>query len=131
MQRFAGYLNHINRVGDAMGESRGGVEDKLLKDSYTRVFEHGVWMTPAHTFQSALTSRQLKLKPKRANIAGLQLADLLGHPVKQWVLRDAGHVIKESPPFAKRLMEVVTGKFNAHLYDKRIDGYGTVLYPKN
>jgi hypothetical protein len=70
LQRFAGYLNHINRVGDVMAESRGGVEDRLLKESYTRVYERGVWMTASHVFQSALTSRELKLKPKSANIAG-------------------------------------------------------------
>ncbi len=37
LQRFAGYLNRINRVGDVMAEARGGAEDTLLKDSYTRV----------------------------------------------------------------------------------------------
>ena len=86
LQRFAGYLNHINRVGDIMGEARGGREDRLLKESYSRVFQRGVWMTRTEVFQSALTSSELKLKPKNANISGLQLADLLGHPVKQWAL---------------------------------------------
>lgn len=33
LQRFAGYLNHINRVGDVMAEARGGNEDILLADS--------------------------------------------------------------------------------------------------
>ena len=33
-------------------------------------------------------------------------------------------------PFAKRLMEVVEPKFNRHLYDKRLEGYGAVLFPK-
>jgi hypothetical protein len=42
LQRFAGYLNHINRVGDVMAESRGGREDRLLKESYAHVFERGV-----------------------------------------------------------------------------------------
>jgi hypothetical protein len=41
LQRFAGYLNHINRVGDILGEARGGREDRLLKESYARVFERG------------------------------------------------------------------------------------------
>lgn len=50
LQRFAGYLNHINRVGDILGESRGGREDRLLKESYSRVFERGVWMTRSDTF---------------------------------------------------------------------------------
>ena len=50
LQRFASYLNHVNRVGDVMGESRGGREDRLLKESYSRIFEHGVWHTNMHYF---------------------------------------------------------------------------------
>jgi hypothetical protein len=130
LQRFAGFLNHINRVGDVLGESRGGTEDRLLKDSYSWVYERGAWRTPAHTFQAALTSKELKLKPKSANIAGLQLADLLGHPVKRWVLRQLGHDPGGFAPFAERLMEVVEPKFNRHLYDGRVQGYGYVLYPR-
>jgi hypothetical protein len=130
LQRFAGFLNHINRVGDVLGESRGGREDRLLKESYSRVFERGVWMTRSDVFQSALTSSELKLKPKSANIAGLQLADLLGHPVKQWALKKFGHAADDPPPFAQRLMEVVEGKLNRHLYDDRVEGYGVVLFPR-
>jgi hypothetical protein len=86
LQRFAGYLNRINRAGDVMAEARGAKEDRLLEDSYTRVYQHGAWgFTSAEFFQSALTSRKLKLREKKANISGLQLADLLAHPAKQWV----------------------------------------------
>jgi predicted RNA-binding protein YlxR (DUF448 family) len=130
LQRFAGYLNHINRVGDVMAEARGGVEDRLLKESYTRVYERGVWVTPAKHFQSALTSRELKLKQKSANISGLQLADLLGHPAKMWVLRRYGLVNEDLASFGQRLMEIVESKFNRQLYNNKLDGYGIVLYPK-
>lgn len=86
-------------------------------------------MTRSEVFQSALTSKELKLKPKSANIAGLQLADLLGHPVKQWTLRHFGHTAEQPAPFAARLMEVIEGKFNRQLYDDRLEGYGVVLFP--
>ena len=33
-------------------------------------------------------------------------------------------------PFSARLMQAVRGKFNAHLYDGRVKGYGKVLYPE-
>jgi hypothetical protein len=131
LQRYAGYLNHINRTGDVMAESRGGKEDRLLKESYTYVFERGVWAMQAQSFQSALTSGALKLKPKAANISGLQLADLLGHPVKNWVLQKHGLLTGDDlAPFAKRLLEIAENKMNRHLYDGRIEGYGTVLYPR-
>lgn len=130
LQRYAGFLNHVNRVGDVMAESRGGEEDRLLKDSYTRVYEHGAWEVRHNTFQAALSSCQLKLKTKHANISGLQLADLLGHPVKQWVLKQEGILTENLAPFAEKLMEIVEKKLNCHLYDGRVRGYGYVLYPK-
>ena len=79
--------------------------------------------------QGALTSRQLKLKPKSANLSGLRLADLLGYPVKHWVLKQNGFLEEELSPFAQRIIEVVRAKFNCHPYDGRIEGYGWVLYP--
>jgi len=131
LQRFAGYLNRINRVGDVMAEARGRREDLLLQESYTRVYEHGSWgVTSAASFQAALSSRQLKLREKKANISGLQLADLLGHPAKMWALRHYGIVKEEPAPFASRLMKIVEEKFNRQLYNNKLEGYGIVLYPK-
>jgi hypothetical protein len=131
LQRFAGYLNHINRIGDVMAEARGGKEDLLLQESYTRVYTHGIWgVTSGAYFQSALSSRQLKLRGKKTNISGLQLADLIGHPTKMWVLRYYGIVQDEPAPFAGRLMNLVERKFNRQLYKNRMEGYGFVLYPQ-
>ncbi len=130
LQRYVGYLNHSNRIGDVMAEARGGKEDRRLKKSYVHVYERGVWMTGGHVFQAGLSSREIKLKTKQANIAGLQLSDLLAHPVKQWVLQKYGLWEGALPPFSMRLMEVVVEKFNCHLYDGRVEGYGYVLYPK-
>jgi hypothetical protein len=131
LQRYAGFLNHINRMGDLMAEARGGVEDRLLKESYTRVYEQGIWgVTSAGYFQAALSSSQLKLSGKQANISGLQLADLLGHPAKMWVLMHYGMIEENPAPFAKRLMKIVEHKFNRQLYNNRLEGYGIVLYPR-
>ena len=131
LQRFSGYLNHINRIGDVMAEARGGTEDLLLKESYSRVYEQGVWgVTSSGYFQSALSSRQLKMRGKKANISGLQLADLLAHPTKMWTLKHYGLISEEPAPFAKRLMKIVEQKFNHHLYTNKLEGYGIVLYPQ-
>jgi hypothetical protein len=130
LQRYCGLLNHINRQGDVMAESRGGTEDRLLKDSYRHVYDNGAWMNSATFFQQALTTRELKVKPKGANIAGLQLADILAHPVRQAILRGKGRIDRGQGPFGRRLLEVAEPKFNRHLYDGRVEGYGKVLYPK-
>jgi len=130
LQRYCGFLNHVNRCGDVLAESRGGREDRLLMDSYARVHAQGVWMSPATMFPQALTSKQLKVKNKSANIAGLQLADLLCNPIRQAVLREQGHLTEDAAPFAARLMPIVDRKFNRHLYDGRVEGYGKVFFPK-
>jgi hypothetical protein len=58
------------------------------------------------------------------------LADLLGHPVKQWVLKNNNFLEEELSTFAQRIVDIVHSKFNRHLYDGHIEGYGWVLYPK-
>ncbi len=131
LQRYAGYLNHINRVGDTMAESRGRIEDHLLAESYSAIYQRGTWKTGASFFQGALSSWELKLKQKSANIAGLQLADMLGHPVKQYILWRYGFIPEnELGKFGRRLLPIIEAKFNRHLYEGRIEGYGYVLYPK-
>ncbi|MCC6489348.1 MAG: DUF3800 domain-containing protein [Candidatus Hydrogenedentes bacterium] len=132
LQRYCGFLNHISRQGDVMAESRGAREDRLLSSSYEFVYDRGVWgVTKASFFQSALTSRQLKLKSKQANIAGLQLADLLAHPVRQSMLLERGRVPGPLGRFAEKLMPVIETKFNRHLYKDRVRGYGKVFFPEN
>lgn len=130
LQRYAGYLNHINRIGDVMAETRGKKEDGLLQLSYSRVYQHGVWgVTSAGFFQSALSSNSIKLQNKRANISGLQLSDILAHPTKIWALKRFGLINDNLAPFAQRLMGITESKFNRHLYNGKIDGYGVVHYP--
>ncbi len=80
VERYVLWLKRNHATGDVMAESRGGREDRRLKDSFERVYERGSDFVHAEEFSIYLTSRQLKVKPKANNIAGLQLADLLAHP---------------------------------------------------
>lgn len=131
LQRYCGFLNHINRCGDVMAESRGGHEDRLLKDSYMWVYQRGLFgRTNAAFFQQALTSKELKVKPKSANLAGLQLADLLANPLRKAMLIEERKVQGTLAPFAERMLETVEHKFNHHLYKGQVEGYGKVLFPK-
>ena len=47
-----------------------------------------------------------------------------------WALRHYGILNDQPAPFAARLMDIVEQKFNRHLYNDKLDGYGIVLYPK-
>ncbi len=79
VERYVLWLRQRDARGDVMSESRGGKEDRRLKESFERVFEQGSDFVPPDQFDARLTSRQLKVKSKANNIAGLQLADLIAH----------------------------------------------------
>jgi len=130
LQRYCGYLNHLNRSGDVMAESRGGQEDTILKNAYTHIYTHGDMHHQSEFYKRALTSKELKVKPKTANISGLQLADLLAYPVRQEILLEHGKIEDPGEVFGKRVCATLAGKYNRHLYNGQVAGYGKVLFPK-
>ena len=76
----ARWLQKMMAEGDVIAESRGKQDDQRLKASFERIYVSGSDFVESDVFTSHLTSRQLKVKTKRTNIAGLQLADLIAHP---------------------------------------------------
>ncbi len=112
LERFVFFLNRKEASGDVMAESRGGKEDTRLKRSFARLYETGTQFVAADQFQKALTSSQLKVKPKANNISGLQVADLLAHPSRNEVLNEQGLLSREIAPFAKRVIEILQRKYD-------------------
>jgi hypothetical protein len=86
LERYCGFLNFYNAQGDVLAESRGGTEDHQLKQAYRVIYNAGTQQRDAEFFRRGLTSLEIKLKPKLANVAGLQLSDLLAYPSKQEIL---------------------------------------------
>jgi len=80
VERYVLWLEQREAIGDVMAESRGGKEDRRLKDSFARLYEEGTDYVRPTKLAKYLTSKQLKVKPKSNNIAGLQIADLIAHP---------------------------------------------------
>ncbi|MZP56757.1 MAG: hypothetical protein GT600_15035, partial [Bacteroidales bacterium] len=70
-----------------MVESRGAKEDMRLKRSFRRIMESGTHNLSAEDLSTHLTSLELKVKSKQANIAGLQVADMVAHPARRWCFR--------------------------------------------
>ncbi|MDX9709517.1 MAG: DUF3800 domain-containing protein [Trichloromonas sp.] len=77
LERYWFFLNEHGAKGDVMAESRGGKEDMRLKDSFAKLWAEGTEYISSERFHTVLTSKQLKVKNKTNNVAGLQLADLL------------------------------------------------------
>jgi len=126
LDRFSGWLNYKNAVGDVMAEARGREEALQLRQAYQRVYESGTLMFGHEHHQRALTSREIKIQDKRANIAGLQLADLLAYPIKQACLVERGLIADPGDIFGKRVVQAVENKFNVNELTAKIVGYGKV-----
>ncbi len=97
-----------------MAESRGGKEDTRLKHSFEGLWQQGTDFVDPDRFQSRLTSKKLKIKPKANNISGLQLADILAHPSRNEILFEQNLLSKNIAPFAKNVIEILQKKYYQH-----------------
>ena len=126
LERYALFLKRNNFVGDVMAESRGGKEDTRLKKSFKKLYDDGTDFIDSTTFQKYLTSCELKIKPKKNNIAGLQLCDLLAHPSRREILLENNKMSDNRKDLmAEKICKILETK-----YDK-VSGkvYGKKLLP--
>lgn len=126
LERYGGWLDRFHSVGDVMAESRGREEDLQLKQAYRNLYTAGTHFVPHARFQRVLTSRDIKFSNKQADIAGLQLADVLAHPVRAHCLAERGLASRPAAGFGSEMVAAVLPKFNCHAFHGRIDGYGRV-----
>ncbi len=130
LERFVLCLGQIQQRGDVLVESRGGREDDQLKRAYEYLYTRGTSYVSASRFQERLTSSQLKVKPKSANIAGLQLADLLAHPSRREVLISSALLRDSRTTFGDQICAILhQGKYYCHPQTGQIAGYGQKLLP--
>ena len=128
MERYVVWLQSEDATGDVMAESRGGNEDKRLKRSFERVYEEGSEWVPPALIQARLTSRQLKVKPKSNNIAGLQLADLIAHAsFKAGLARRNGEALSEN--FGGQIAQILEASKYYRSSSGHVDGWGRKWLP--
>ena len=127
MERYCGFLRFHNTKGDVLAEGRGGQEDFQLKNAYKRIYDSGTLFRPADFFQQTLTSKEIKIKLKSANIAGTQIADLLAHPIKQEILLEKKILNTYEDKFGPKICERIRGKHNRRFRSDKVDGYGKVF----
>ena len=127
-ERYVLWLQNHKAAGDVMAESRGGKEDRRLKDSFERAYEHGSDFVQPDAFASSLTSRQLKVKAKANNVAGLQLADLIAHPsFRASLARHSREALADN--FGGQIAAILeASKYNRSPQGK-IDGWGRKWLP--
>jgi Protein of unknown function (DUF3800) len=129
LERYVQLLQRMGQVGDVMAESRGKRENMRLERAYRYIYNHGSDHVSAKVFQTHLSSKEIKMESKKANVSGLQMADMIANPscrslicykTKTEMTAEFGRQIVETLTRVKYLKNPATGK---------IEGWGTKWLP--
>ena len=125
LERYVQWLERTGNVGDVLAESRGKKENMQLEKAYSYVFKNGTDHVPASLFQKRLSSKDLKLQPKTANVTGLQLVDLIANPsCRDLICRKMGQVMLA--PYGTGVVAILTkNKYLKSPASGKIEGWGT------
>jgi hypothetical protein len=128
LERYAASMERVDKVGDVLAESRGTKPDQELKNAYQGVYENGTLWVGREVFQRRLTSKELKLRRKSDNVAGLQIADLIAHPsFKATLARHRNEPLPEG--FGGRIAAILEdGKYRCSPTGK-VEGWGRKCLP--
>jgi hypothetical protein len=117
VERFCFEIGRNPGGGVIVAEKRGPTLDRELDLAWLNLKIQGTRFLQATDIEERVLG--LSLRPKSANLAGLQLADLVVTPIGRHVL---GKPTKED-------WQIVSGKFRRDRAGKA-DGYGLVVLPK-
>lgn len=121
IERYYMFLQDHQAKGDVMIESRNNSQDKELKQLYNSIYAAGT--NRIKNLKDLITSGELKIKPKASNISGLQIADIISGPIRQYVLANYYSEKTFESSFCKKLFETVQPKIRQSATGK-ILGYG-------
>lgn len=129
VERYVRWMARNNLHGDVVAEARFKKVDKKLKASFDRLYRLGSPQMSPGQMQARLTSKNLGLFPKKANVAALQLADLLAHPSARYMRR--ARAGEEQPnDFGNEVVKILLdAKYARNPWTKIIEGWGTKWLP--
>jgi hypothetical protein len=127
IERYYRFLLDRQSIGDVMFESRGGKEDTRLKRSFSTIYEKGTNYINGEEFNKIFSSKELKVKPKSANISGLQVADLLAFPSRKFIFDYYGLNQSDKVTFNDNIIEIIKPKYFKR--GNKIEGYGFKILP--
>jgi hypothetical protein len=116
LERAYSYLNDQGASGQLTNivvEQRGINEDKDLKLAFSRIIDNGNWHGKHLPFEIIFAN-------KKTNSCGLQIADLVAHPIGRYVL---------DPEKENRSFKILEKKFLGRNGKK--EGYGLKIFPKS
>jgi hypothetical protein len=134
MQRYQYWMQDASRLeghvvtGDILAEARGGREDRTTKETY-RLIYCGKGYNRLLDADKYYSSKEIKLKKKKDNIAGLQFVDLISHPARRYILSKNGlaNNLKQTS-FEQSVVNILV-KTKFRRKKGIIEGAGTVFFP--
>ncbi len=129
LERYYYFLKSRKGVGDVMAEAIGLKPDRALSARYERVYQNGTLDLKAAELQSVLTSKEIKIKPKKDDIAGLQLADLLAKPSFDHC-RSIYADVPAPRGFVSSICAIMEDEKYYRQTNGQIDGYGRIWRPR-
>ena len=128
IERYVLWLKDKRARGDVMAEARNKKPDKRLKKVFSYFYSNGTAHVREEEIAAYLTSRELKLKPKAANICGLQIADLIASPSAAYVrsLHGAGHA---PVGFGARIIKILIAQKYRRSGSGKLPGWGIKWLP--
>jgi len=111
LERYVMHLSDLGSTGDVMVETRQKADNEKLAAAYRYFYDHGSDWIDSSRAQRILTTRELKIRAKDTNIAGLQIADLLAHP--SFRAYQSEHLnVPMTAPFGSKVAEILrNGKY--------------------
>jgi hypothetical protein len=128
LERYVQFLDRFDLCGDVLVESRGKHENMKLERAYRYIYDNGSDHVPVKLFQVRLTSRQIKIQPKSANIAALQLSDLLANPSCRSLICEKRKEQMEAE-FGSQIEQILRSRKYLRRFDGVIPGWGTKWLP--
>jgi hypothetical protein len=128
MERYVMFLKDNAGQGDVMAEWRGINQNMKLERSYSRLYRNGTDHVTAAEMQAYLSSSQIKIEKKAANVAGLQLADILASPASRYLIcRKMGE--RMTATFGREVVRILLKHKLRRSPDGKVNGWGLKILP--
>ncbi len=129
LERYGLLLSANNSIGDVMAESREKKDNKQLSKAYRYIWRNGTDNLGSAFFQRWLSSREIKIKRKADNVAGLQLADLIANPSCRDLICTRNNT-EMTANFGKKVVEILhRKKYRRSSPGGLVVGWGTKWLP--
>ena len=129
IEKYVQFLERKKSRGDVMPEGRQGKKDAALQRAFLEVCENGTFYVSRERIAKNLTTtKTLKFRYKRDNIAGQQLCDLIAHPSHMNIRKSQNHEV-DLGPFARKVITILDHDKYDRSYHGKISGYGWKYFP--